>query len=140
MLSLGLLRWLTLLLVPLLIVTQAGKSDAQVQQSATMTVLRGEVAVVRPDGSAVQPAPSGTTVFIGDEIRTLTSAGALITFFSGTEIEMGADTVLQLDAVSKVGDRIDVSLKQVLGDTISRVQTFTDPGSSYQVKAGGVVA
>jgi hypothetical protein len=29
-------------------------------QGATMTVLRGQVAVIHPDGSAIQPAPSGT--------------------------------------------------------------------------------
>ena len=49
--------------------------SAQVQRGATLTVLRGEVAVVRANGSAVQPAPSGTTVDTGDEIRTLTGPG-----------------------------------------------------------------
>ena len=78
--------------------------SAQVQRGATMTVLRGEVAVVRPDGSAVQPAPSGTTVDTGDEIRTLTRAGALITFFSGTEIELGEGTILVVDTITRDGD------------------------------------
>jgi len=63
---------------------------AQVGQGATMTVLQGSVAVIRTNGSAVQPAPSGTEVFPGDEIRTLNQSGALITFFAGTEIELGA--------------------------------------------------
>jgi hypothetical protein len=39
---------------------------AQSEDGATMTVLRGQVAVVRGDGSAVQPAPSGTIVHAGD--------------------------------------------------------------------------
>jgi len=105
-----------------------------------MTVLRGQVAVVHPDGSAVQPAPSGTTVVAGDEIRTLAGAGALITFFSGTEIELGQDTILAVEQVSRQGDQVNISLKQVLGSTINRVTSLTETGSSYRIEAGGAVA
>lgn len=105
-----------------------------------MTVLRGEVAVIRANGQAIQPAPSGTVVNSGDELRTLTKAGALITFFTGTEIELGEGTILVVDTVSRNGNKIDVSLRQVLGVTVNRVQAFTDPGSSYRIDAGGAVA
>jgi len=113
---------------------------AQVQDGATLTVLRGQVAVVGTDGSAVQPAPSGTVVRSGDEIRTLTKTGAIITFFAGTEIEMGEDTILVVDQVSKNGTKIDISLKQVLGTTLNRVQSLSDPTSSYRIDAGGATA
>jgi hypothetical protein len=113
---------------------------SQLQEGATLTVLRGQVALVRPDGSAVQPAPSGTVVHAGDEIRTLSATGALITFFAGTEIELGADTILVVDRVSRQGERVDVSLKQVFGATLNRVQTLADPASAYRVEAGGAVA
>ncbi len=113
---------------------------SQMQEGATLTVLRGQVAVIRPDGSAVQPAPSGSLVNARDEIRTLTATGALITFFAGTEIEMGESTILVVERVSKQGERVDVSLKQVLGATLNRVQTFSDPTSAYRIDAGGAVA
>ena len=113
---------------------------AQTQDSATMTVLRGQVAVLRGDGGAVQPAPSGTLVQAGDEIRTLTESGALITFFAGTEIELGTDTALVVERVTRTGDRIDVSLKQAFGASLHRVQSLSDPGSSYRVEVGGAVA
>src|SRR5919107_1439750 len=113
---------------------------SQVRQGATLTVIRGQVAVVHPDGSAIQPAPSGTTVNAGDEIRTLTRTGALITFFAGTEIEMGEDTILVVERVVQEGARVDVSLKQVLGVTVNRVQTLADPSSSYRIGAGGATA
>jgi hypothetical protein len=105
-----------------------------------MTVLAGQVAVLRPDGSAVQPAPSGTDVFPGDEIRTLTQSGALITFFAGTEIELGAETILVVQSVSRPGDRVDIALRQVAGTSLSRVHTFIDAGGGYRVEAGGAVA
>ena len=113
---------------------------AQVQQGATLTVLRGQVAVIHPDGSAIQPAPSGSTVDVGDEIRTISKSGALITFFSGTEIEMSDDTILVVDQLSRQGDKIDISLRQVLGATVNRVQSLTGTGSSFEIQAGGAVA
>jgi Domain of unknown function DUF11 len=113
---------------------------SQVQDGATMTVLRGQVAVLRPDGAALQPAPSGTVVHAGDEIRTIGNAGALITFFSGTEIELGAETAIVVERVSRQGERIDVALRQAFGVSLNRVQTFADAGSSYRIDAGGAVA
>lgn len=127
-------------LLAVLLPVSPSSSDAQIVDGATMTVLRGAVAVVRTDGSAIQPAPSGTTVAPGDEIRTLTASGAAITFFTGTEIELGEATTVVVERVSRQGERIDVSLRQVFGISVSRVQTLADSGSMYRVDSGGVVA
>jgi hypothetical protein len=113
---------------------------AQVADGATLTVLRGQVAVLGGTGEAVQPAPTGSIVRAGDEIRTLSGAGALITFFAGTEIELGEETVLVVERVSNQGGRIDISLRQIFGASLHRVQTLTDTGSSYRVDVGGAVA
>jgi hypothetical protein len=113
---------------------------AQVQQGATLTVLRGQIALIRADGTVLQPARSGEAISVGDEIRTISKAGALVTFFSGTEIEMGEDTVLVVDQINKQGDKVDISLKQVFGATLNRVQTVAGSGSTYQIEAGGAVA
>jgi hypothetical protein len=137
----GTAAWRVLLWV--LLVGSAGvplPAIAQVQDGATMTVLRGQVAVVRGDGSAVQPAPSGTVVRSGDEIRTLSQSGAAITFFIGTEIELGEETTLAVERAAHDGDRIDISLRQVFGVSLHRVHALTDPTSSYRVEVGGAVA
>ena len=105
-----------------------------------MTVLRGRVAVVRGDGGAVQPAPSGTLVRSGDEIRTLTESGAAVTFFAGTEIELGEETTLVIEQAARDGSRVEISLRQVFGVSLHRVQALTDPGSTYRVDVGGAVA
>src|SRR3954453_13591753 len=118
----------------------AGAAVAQVDDGATVTVLRGQVAVVRGDGSAVQPAPSGTLVRSGDEIRTLSRSGAAIPFFIGTEIELGEETTLAVEHAARDGDRIDISLRQVFGVSLHRVHALTDPASSYRVEVGGAVA
>src|SRR5581483_568197 len=41
---------------------------------------------------------------------------------------------------SKQGSTVDISLKQVLGVTLNRVQSLTDPNSSYRIDAGGATA
>jgi FecR protein len=134
--------WITLLIAAILAGTVGVPSAAlaQVQDGATMTVLRGQVAVVRGDGSAVQPTPSGTVVRAGDEIRTLTRSGAAITFFAGTEIELGEETTLAIERAARDGDRIDIALRQVFGVSLHRVHALTDPASSYRVEVGGAVA
>ena len=96
--------------------------------------------MVRADGGAVQPAPSGTVVRAGDEIRTLAQSGAAITFFIGTDIELGEETTLAIEQVARDGGRIEVSLRQVFGVSLHRVQALADPASSYRVEVGGAVA
>jgi hypothetical protein len=103
-----------------------------------MTVLRGQVAVVHPDGAAIQPAPSGTTVAAGAEIRTLAGAGALITFFAGIEIELGQDTVLVVEQASTDGGRVNISLKQVLGSTINHVTTAARSPAAHWRRSRGI--
>lgn len=124
----------------LAILLPPGPVVAQVQQGATLTILRGQVALLHANGTTVQPAPSGSTVNVGDEIRTISKSGALITFFSGTEIEMGEETILVVEQLSRQGDKIDVSLRQVFGTTVNRVQSIAGGGSSYEIQAGGAVA
>jgi hypothetical protein len=130
----------TLALLALGSLSFAPVSAAQLTDGATMTVLRGRVAVVESGGRPIQPAPSGTVVRAGDEIRTLTDSGAAITFFGGTEIELGESTTLVVERVSREGDKIDISLKQVFGAALHRVQSLSDPQSSYRVDVGGAVA
>jgi hypothetical protein len=135
-------RWGALLCAMVLMIGADAPASAlaQVQDGATMTVLRGQVAVVRGDGSAIQPAPSGTVVRSGDEIRTLSQSGAAITFFVGTEIELGEETTLAVEHAARDGDRIDISLRQVFGVSLHRVHALTDPAASYRVEVGGAVA
>jgi hypothetical protein len=127
-------------LLPLLAPPTPALAQTETTDGATMTVLRGQVAVIQASGGAVQPAPSGTIVHVGDEIRTLSASGALITLFAGNEIELGEQTVLVVDRLSRNGQSIDISLIQVFGASLHRVQSLTDPASNYRVDAGGAVA
>ncbi len=108
--------------------------------SATLTVLRGTAAVIRPNGAQLSPAPSGMVLGQGDQVSTLAASGALITFFEGSEVELGANATVALRELAVAGTRTTVTLESIVGTTVHRVITFVDPGSSYRVDSGGTVA
>jgi hypothetical protein len=137
-------RWSRLLVVASIIVIiayQASVVAGQVAAGATLTVLRGTVSVVRGDGSALSPASSGLAVGVGDRVATVGAASALVTFFDGSEVELGGDTTISIQEMSSgPGGQVSIGIENVLGSTINRVATLANPGSSYRVTAGGSVA
>src|SRR5690606_6596242 len=58
----------------------------------------------------------------------------------GSEIELGGDTTIVLRDLGQQGQQTTISIESVLGTTIHRVVTLTDPSSTYRVDSGGTVA
>lgn len=119
-----------------------GDVSGQVGAGATLTVLRGTVAVSRADGSSDGRAASGLTLGSGDSVGTVgAQSGALVTFFDGSEVELGGETTIILRDIARgAGGRVNISFENVVGSTVNRVIRMTDPGSSYRVEAGSTVA
>jgi hypothetical protein len=135
------MRWVLIVTIVIATAYQASVVAGQVGAGATLTVLRGSVSVVRSDGSAVAPASSGLALDVGDRVATIGASSALVTFFEGSEVELGGDTTIALQELSSgPGNKVSISIENVLGSTINRVATLTNAGSSYQVTAGGSVA
>jgi hypothetical protein len=120
----------------------ATDARAQAPQGATLTVVRGQVAVVSATGSAAQPAPNGMSLGVGDRIATVGRSSALVTFFEGSELELGEDATIILREIRASGSEVHVTVEDVLGSTVNRVQAFVNPNSVYQVQTpqGQVVA
>ena len=53
-------RWVPLILLATFTIMQAGLALGQITFGATLTVLRGTISVAHSNGSAVQPASSGS--------------------------------------------------------------------------------
>jgi hypothetical protein len=116
----------------------ASAAAAQSPQGATLTVTAGTVAVVQGAGGAVQPAPSGLTLAVGDQVATVGRSSALVTFFEGTELELGQETTIVLREIRSGGNReVHIVVEDVLGSTVNRIQAFVNPNSSYQVQTPG---
>jgi hypothetical protein len=113
---------------------------AQTASGATLTVLRGSAAVLRADRTPLSPAASGLTLGPGDQIATLTRSSALVTFFDGSELELGADTTVIIRELGRDGQGTSITIQSVVGSTVNRVVALAEAGSSYRVEAGGTVA
>lgn len=113
---------------------------AQVGGGATLTVLRGTVGVLRANQTAVQPASSGLTLGTGDRVATLAGSAALLTFFDGSELEMASDATIVISELAGTAARPNITVEAVLGSTVHRVVSLTDPGASYRVESGSTVA
>src|SRR5262245_53914396 len=132
--------WPRLVLGLLLLLTMLPSPSAwsQVSPGASLTVLRGQVAVKRPDGTAVFPAGSGTTLALGDVVGTLDRTRAIVTFFSGTEIELGSNTTIVIRRLDRdLLEEAQIGIENVIGLTVIRVP----PGApAVQMIAGDTVA
>ena len=130
------------MLLAILLGSSGGGLPSLYAQSAgaTLTVLRGGAAVLRSDGTPLSPAASGLTLGVGDQVATLASGSALVTFFDGSEIELGAETTIILREMAQRGSTTTITVESVIGSTLHRVVTLTDPSSSYRVDSGGTVA
>jgi uncharacterized membrane protein YgcG len=137
----GQLRPVRLALCALMsLLTLAAAADvarAQTPQGATLTVQNGTVAVVFANGSAVQPAGSGVTLGVGDQIGTVGNATALVTFFEGSELELGPQTTIILREIQSSGNEVHVAVEDVFGTAFGRVKTFASPNSSYRMQNPG---
>jgi hypothetical protein len=118
-----------------LVAARADSVQAQVGQGATLTVNSGTVAVTKANGSAMQPAPSGMTLGVGDRIATVTNnANALVTFFEGSELELEGNTTIILREVAQSGSEVRITVEDVLGTTVNRINAFVNPNSLYTVQ------
>jgi hypothetical protein len=124
-----------LAVVGIMLVTQARAALGQINFGATLTVLRGTVSVVQGNGTAVSPAPNGMRLTAGDRVATVGRASALVTFFDGSEVELGADTTIAIEDATGNGDLVTIIIENIVGSTVHHVATLTSPGSTYKVVA-----
>src|SRR5688572_30394647 len=110
-------RWRTCLAVLLVIalVAPGAPVHAQEIQGTTITVLQGELALVRTDGSALQPVPSGTEIGPGDELRAVSAGGASVRIVDGLEMDLTQGTIIMFGGLVREGARTNVLVSQIQG-------------------------
>jgi hypothetical protein len=92
--------------------------------------------VVQANGSAVAPAASGMKLDSGDRVATVGRASALVTFFDGSEVELGADTTIAIQDASGSNGLVTIVIENIMGSSVHRVAPLTEPGSTYRVISG----
>jgi hypothetical protein len=125
----------------LLTVLPSPAAWSQVSPGASLTVVRGSVAVKRPDGTAIYPAGTGLTLALGDIVGTLERTRAIVTFFSGTEIELGSNTTIVIRRLDRdLLDEAQVGIENVVGLTVIRVPVGAPRQSWVEVVNGDTIA
>lgn len=110
--------------------------------NATLTIHSGSVLVMKTGADAWTGAVDGTALKRGDSIKTGDNSTAEITFLDGSTIDLEANTqidILSLEISTDTGSKT-ISLKQTIGNTISRVTELVDTASSYEVETPSCVA
>ncbi len=112
----------------------AGNSAA-----TALTGFQGEVLVKKAGAADWARAAADMKLEKGDIIKAGTSAGAVVTFFDGSTIELKADT--QIEIAELVQEKSTaIRLKQQIGETISTVKKLADPASRYEIETPSAVA
>src|SRR5579864_9233723 len=110
----------------------------QVASGATLSVLAADVEV--STGGAFGPARDGMTVGPGDQIRTSNGGVALLTFFDGSETQLTPDSQVQIQQAAGSGTGAQISVSQVLGTTVQRVQRLTNQPTNYSTDTPAATA
>lgn len=105
-------------------------------EPTTISVVSGEVFVMKAGINTWSKASPGMTLEAGDRIKTGSGSNAVITFFEGSTIELAADTevgVAELGIADGTGSTA-IKLRQEIGKTTNRVKKLVDPASRYEIE------
>jgi uncharacterized repeat protein (TIGR01451 family) len=107
-----------------------------------LSISQGSVQLMKNGNSTWASMQVGSTLQVGDIIRTGDSSKAIITFFDGSTIELEARTQIEVSSlIAGTGTGpTTILLKQQIGETISTVTKLLDPQSRYEIETPAAVA
>ena len=122
---------------------QPSSSSPSSSALTILSIMDGEVLVMKEGSTAWSEAVVGMILEPGDRIKAGADGHATITFFEGSTVELDVDTEIafeELGIAADTGSTI-IKLRQEIGKTRSRVEKLVDPASRYEVEtpAGAAV-
>ena len=120
---------------PLLGTLAASVAGQGLDELATVVTRQPTVEWVAVDATTWQPVATQQTVRVGDRVRTGPDAGARIVYFEGTSTDLGPNTGLLVQRLSRSPEgNIVGRLFQAVGTTVSRVTQLADPTASFEIE------
>jgi hypothetical protein len=129
---------LSILLAPALVGCESSPSTLTI-----LSITEGDVFLMKAGADDWMESTVGTSLEVGDMLKTGDDSGAQITFFDGSTMELEAGTQIEITSLDISADSgvTTITLMQTIGTTISRVTKLLDPASRYEVETPtGVVA
>jgi hypothetical protein len=129
-------RFTILIFILLLILTVsfAGCTAVSAAPHATLNKASGQVSLQRAGTSTWVSVRAGTSLQLGDRIRTGPESSAVIIFFEGSVTELQADTEIRIDEMRHEAGSTTVKIREEIGTTSSRVEKLIDAKSRYEVE------
>jgi len=126
-------------LLAVLVIAAVGARAIFAQATARLGAVSGTVAIVRADGSALQPAPVGTQIGPVDRVATVGRSSALVVLPGVGEVELGGETTLIVRelGVPGAGGSGGVLIELVEGFTLHRLTGSPGTASSATASVGG---
>ncbi len=111
-------------------------SQKPIQQTATLSNIRGVVNVKTRDSLDWEAAAPAIILHTGDSIATADNASATLTFFDGSQTTIYANTLLKLTDLraNEDGSQKIILIEQLWGKTLNRVKRLLDFESRYEIK------
>lgn len=110
-----------------------------VSQEATLTVLTGEVVLVR-GGTPTSIRDAKAQVRAGDRLSSGLDANAVLSLFDGSSMTIEGGTVIEVDTLDRVGEDKVVQFTQFVGRTWNAVTKLFSANSRYDIRTPGVTA
>lgn len=107
-----------------------------------LSITEGDIFVLKAGAGDWVEAEVGTTLEVGDSVKSGDNSNAEITFFDGSTIELLADTQIEVASLDIATDTCSTTTRilQEIGDTISKVEKLVDLASLYEVETPAGVA
>ena len=103
------------------------------EPTAQLGTVAGTVAVTHANGSAVQPAGSGTSLGAGDRIATVGKSTAIIEVPGIGRIELGAGTTVIIHELRTASGVTFVTVEIVQGMLVSRLSPASDTRLDFRI-------
>ncbi|MBI5960366.1 MAG: FecR domain-containing protein, partial [Chloroflexi bacterium] len=108
----------------------SGKNTAA--SEATLSVDQAQVELRQ--GETWTPVSEAAQVRASDAVRTDANGQAVITFYTGTQVEILPNSEIVVEAFEPVeGGGTTITLNQLTGETLHRVELVANSGSQYEV-------
>src|SRR4030042_734545 len=101
----------------------------------TLSSPSGEVLVKKSGSASWIAAAAGMKLEVGDQLKTGSDGYAEIRFFEGSVMEVEAGSEIQINEMTLASTgSTSISLTQLVGNTVNRVQKLVDSSSTYEVE------
>ena len=121
-------------LIVALLVVMLGNRGAATTPNGTISSPIGEVLVQKQGSTTWIQAVSGMKLYEGDRLKTGGNSTTEIVFFEGSVVDVSADSEVLLNelAVAPHTGSTSIHLKQLVGNTVNRVQKLVDSASNMK--------